>query len=84
MRVQRRAVFSSGKNWNRAIAAIEVSAWRKSGLSLSGYARRRGVHVRRLQRWKRRLEKPRGCNRGMTVGVPGFLPVRVVGAQASR
>ena len=41
--------------WREADARILVDAWRKSGETLSGFARRQGVERKRLGRWVRRL-----------------------------
>jgi len=32
-----------------------LSVWRRSGLSLSAFARRHGVHAERLRWWRKRL-----------------------------
>lgn len=53
-----------------------MSAWQSSGLSLAAYARREGVPVARLRRWKRRLLGSGGCVEASPVRT--FLPVRVV------
>ena len=59
--------------WREADARILVDAWRKSGESLSGFARRQGVERKRLARWVRRLE-------GAAGGPLRFHPVRLVGS----
>ena len=46
--------------WREAEARVVVAAWRQSGETLTAFARRRGVHPRRLARWARRLEGKRG------------------------
>mgnify|MGYP001243289222 CR=1 FL=1 len=66
--------------WNEAKAARELSAWGSSGLSLTGYARREGLHVERLRRWKHRLQVSGGGGEaGLT---QTFLPVRIVAGTA--
>ena len=59
--------------WREADARILVDAWRKSGESLSGFARRQGVEGKRLACWVRRLERAGG-------GRLHFHPVRLVGS----
>ncbi len=56
--------------WREADARILIDAWRNSGESLSGFARRQGVGYKRLARWVRRLEGARGPVH--------FHPVRLV------
>jgi hypothetical protein len=60
--------------WREADARVVVDAWRKSGESLSGFARRQGVERKRLARWVRRLE---GAG-----GPLHFHPVRLVESAA--
>jgi len=57
--------------WREADARILVDAWRESGESVSGFARRQGVERKRLARWVRRLE-------GAAGGPLHFHPVRLV------
>ena len=61
--------------WREADARILVDAWRKSGETLSGFARRQGVERKRLARWVRRLQ-------GAAGGPLRFHPVRLVGGLA--
>lgn len=61
--------------WREADARILVEAWRNSGESLSGFARRQGVEHKRLARWVRRLE-------GAAGGPLRFHPVRLVESPA--
>jgi len=75
--------LSERKYWNRVLAERELSAWRATGLSLSEYGRSRGLHPKRLWRWKRRLEEGGAGQSAMTVVPPPFLPVRVLGLSAS-
>lgn len=59
--------------WRAADAQVMVEAWRRSGESLSAFARRYGVHGKRLARWAARVEtSPRRA--------VSFHPVRVVAA----
>jgi hypothetical protein len=70
-------VQSAGRRyWKEAEARVVVVAWRQSGESLTAFARRRGVHPRRLARWARRLE---GAER---TGAVRFHPVRLVAPAA--
>lgn len=66
--------------WNEVTAERELSSWRRSGLSLAAYARRRGVHPQRMYRWKRCLE---GVEAAVPVGTSAFLPVRMAGSASS-
>ena len=65
--------------WNQAKAERELSAWRRSGLSMAAYAGREGMQVQRLRRWRRRLEDS-GAERCLerSVSTGSFLPVRIV------
>lgn len=45
-----------GKYWRESDARVLLEAWRASGESLAGFARRHGVKPQRLARWKKRLE----------------------------
>ena len=63
--------MASGRYWNDAMAAREISDWRSRGLSMSAYARRQGLCAARLYRWRRRVE-------GQAAAGPAqFRPVRV-------
>jgi hypothetical protein len=42
--------------WREAEARVMVKAWRHSGESLAGFARRHGVDRRRVGRWASRVE----------------------------
>ena len=57
--------------WREAEARVLVEAWRSSGETLSGFARRHGVGPGRLGRWVSRLGEG-----GSTLR---FHPVRLVG-----
>jgi transposase len=57
--------------WREADARVLVEAWRSSGETLSGFARRHGVEPRRLARWVSRLP-------GVGEGSLRFHPVRLV------
>jgi transposase-like protein len=41
--------------WREEQARVVVAAWRRSGESLTAFARRHGIERRRLERWARRL-----------------------------
>jgi hypothetical protein len=43
--------------WREAEARVMVEAWRHSGESLAGFARRHGVDRRRVARWASRVEE---------------------------
>jgi hypothetical protein len=57
--------------WREGDARVVVNAWRNSGETLAGFARRQGVERKRLARWVRRLE-------GAAGGPLHFHPVRLV------
>ena len=57
--------------WREADARVVVDAWRSSGETLAGFARRQGIERKRLARWVRRLERA-------AVGPLHFHPVRLV------
>jgi transposase-like protein len=61
--------------WREAEARVVVEAWRSSGETQSGFARRHGVGRGRLTRWVRRLQ-------GAGKGSVRFHPVRLVGSTA--
>lgn len=56
-----------------AEARRHLEAWRRSGWTLTAYARSVGMSFQRLHRWRRKLEKARAA-----AGV-GFVPVRIAG-----
>jgi len=59
--------------WRASDAAVVVEAWGRSGEGLSAFARRHGIHPRRLSRWVRELEG------GVEPAEPvTFHPVRLV------
>ena len=60
----------SNTYWREADAERVLAVWAQSGLTLSAFARQCGLSVRRLARWKRRLEDREG---------PRFHPVEIVG-----
>jgi hypothetical protein len=59
--------------WREADARVVVEAWRSSGETVAGFARRQGVEHKRLARWVRRLE-------GEAAGPLRFHPVQLVGS----
>ena len=62
------------QHWRKDDARLVLDAWRRSGQTMSAFARLYGIQYERLARWKRRL-------RGEPNGEPGeavrFHPVRV-------
>lgn len=62
--------------WREADARVVIAAWRSSGESLAGFARRTGVDKQRLRRWAARL----GPGRRDAVR---FHPVRVMDVAAA-
>jgi hypothetical protein len=58
--------------WTEIEARGALEAWKKSGKSLDGYARSRGLVPQRLYWWKRKL----GFDGGVKAGV-ALVPVRV-------
>jgi hypothetical protein len=65
----------SNNYWREPDAEQVLAVWAQSGLTLSAFARQCGLSVRRLTRWKKRLEASGG---------PRFHPVEVVGEQPVR
>jgi hypothetical protein len=55
--------------WRAADAVRVIEVWRRSGMSGAGFARQHGLSVRRLLRWRERLQESEA---------PRFHPVRVV------
>jgi transposase-like protein len=60
------------KYWRAEDARVVVEGWRESGESVTSYARRYGLHARRVSRWARELEE------GAGQGPVRFHPVRLV------
>jgi hypothetical protein len=50
------AQAAESRYWREAEARVLVEAWRRSGETLTRFARRHGVQRRRLARWVDRLE----------------------------
>ena len=44
------------QRWRRVDAEVVVSAWRESGQSVSAFARRHGLSVDRVLRWRQQLD----------------------------
>lgn len=65
------AVLVRSRYWRAAEAERVLEAWRRSGQSGAAFARRHGLSVRRLLRWRDRLQPS---------PAPVFHPVRVVQA----
>lgn len=49
------AQAASRRRWRVEDAERVLSAWRDSGVSVSSFARRHGIHVARLLRWRQHL-----------------------------
>lgn len=47
---------AGSRYWRESDARVLVEAWRSSGETLTGFARRHGVQPRRLARWAGRLK----------------------------
>ena len=61
-----------------------VAKWRRSGQSAAAFADRHGISPWALYSWANRRWPPQGSlGRGTRAGAPGFLPVRLVGAEHS-
>lgn len=63
------AALVMSRYWRGADAEHVLEAWRQSGASGAAFARRHGLSVRRLLRWRDRLKRS---------SAPVFHPVRVV------
>jgi transposase-like protein len=63
------AALVRSRYWRAADAARVVALWQRSGGSAAAFARAHGLSVRRLLRWRERLEASTA---------PVFHPVRVV------
>ena len=61
--------LTSNSYWREPDAERVLAVWAQSGLTLSAFARQCGLSVRRLSRWRKRLEE---------AGGPRFHPVEVV------
>jgi transposase-like protein len=56
--------------WRAADARVAVDAWKRSGKTVAEFARRHGIHPRRLRRWGAELDGRQEAVR--------FHPVRLV------
>lgn len=73
------------QRWTTRDARRVLAAWKASGLTLSAFARRRGLQVQRLSWWKRRLEgAPHHANTSASSTTPPapFIPLTVCAAEA--
>lgn len=61
--------------WREADARVVLDAWLASGASLDAFAAGHGLHLWRLERWRRRLHPDRQAE-----VAPVFFPVEVVEA----
>lgn len=59
--------------WRAGDARVVVEAWERSGLTQAEFARRHGVHVKRLGWWRGRLPRSAAAPASVTL-----LPVRIV------
>jgi transposase-like protein len=62
------AEAAARRHWRKDDARVVIDAWRRSGQTMSAFARFYGIQYERLARWKRRLRgepngKPRGAVR---------------------
>jgi transposase-like protein len=64
--------------WTPEEAQRVVEAWRSSGLELSTWCQREGLEYERVRRWRSRL-----ATRSQRAQPATFLPVRVLGSEAS-
>lgn len=55
------------ERWSEHEARVVVEAWRRSGMSLSGFAREQGISVERLGWWSRRLAETKESKRARSV-----------------
>ena len=68
------AAVAARRHWRRDDARLMIEAWRRSGQTMTAFARFYDIHPERLARWHRLLRaEPQGAVR--------FHPVRVRGAE---
>ena len=67
--------------WRKDDARLVLDAWRRSGQTMSAFARLYGIQYERLSRWKRRLH---GEPNGELRAAVRFHPVRVRPAERQR
>ena len=75
-RVDAVAAIARRRYWRTTDAQIVIGAWRRSGETQAGFAKRYGLDPKRLGRWAGRLARAGGA-RGASAGLR-FHPVRVV------
>lgn len=56
--------------WTPAYAARVIDEWTASGVTLTAFARQRGLCVQRLRRWRDRLRAPAGVRPRLVELVP--------------
>jgi transposase-like protein len=66
------------RHWSANQARTTLAAWRRSGLSLSAFARKRGVNAQRLSWWRKRLSDGEAGR-----GAVAFIPAVVGGTAPS-
>jgi hypothetical protein len=69
--------------WREEDARGVIEEWRASGLTMAAFARQEGVNVKRLQRWRFRLDheqrvEPRFVSVAMESGAMGPQPLCIV------
>lgn len=64
------------KRWTAEVARRELEGWKRSGLSLSRYAARRGYQMQRLSWWKQRLD-----DRATAAAPVALAPAVLTGAE---
>jgi hypothetical protein len=69
---------TSSKYWSEAEGRAVIEAWRRSGESRAGFARRHGLQTKRLKYWAGRLSRAAEPTRRLAL-----VPATVVGAELS-
>lgn len=74
----------TNSRWTEERGRAVIGEWRRSGQSMSAFARERGWNVQRLAYWRDRLEGDEtGGMRGPEKQPPRWLPAVVVGTKES-
>jgi transposase-like protein len=66
----------TSKYWSEAEGRTVIEAWRRSGESASGFARRHGLQSKRIKYWAQRLSR-----REASPPTLALVPAAVVGAE---
>jgi hypothetical protein len=69
--------IAEGHCWDQRLARAALTAWRRSGLSMSAFARQRGLSPQRLAWWRTRLGSAE------QVSLAPLVPVTVTAASAA-